>query len=66
MRIRQGFQCNTCGKGLGPNDTRNKCADCKRPAVRAAKAQIRADWKANADEVVVSIEPAPKTFTVRG
>ena len=58
-RPRQGFNCNTCGKGLGPGDSRNKCADCKRPAVRAARKALSADFRAEAFGRVVKAEPLP-------
>lgn len=64
-RSRQGFTCNTCGCGLGPDDTRNKCRACKAPAVRGARKQIHAEWRANAEEVVIEVSTAPKTFEVR-
>jgi len=54
---RRNGQCTLCGCWVDFGTKGVRCTSCKAPTVRAARAAIRADRKANADERVIAETP---------
>jgi len=54
MARRRNGQCPSCGLWLQYPQKRGKCGPCKAPVVRAAKSQLRAQKRADREEVVLS------------